>query len=157
LILARHALAEHFNGEGYAVFPGPCLTSEGRRQARDMAAVLRGEGIRMLYASPYLRCQQTAQTIGETLQLTVHTCPAIKERDVWEGLAGLYERVGRFVDYAVALDGPVLLVTHGGPMLAVLDHLYGHYDRSLCAFDGDSPCAPSGILRLAETKVEVLR
>lgn len=63
------------------------LTEKGRAQAAKLAEQLATAGISAIYASPILRAQQTAQIIGERLQLPVFTSTALREFDcgVMEG------------------------------------------------------------------------
>ena len=57
---------------------------------------------------------------GEVVSLTAHPVNG-------ESLGDLYDRVGSFLDdlFAHDLDGPVLLVTHGGTIRALLAHAAG--------------------------------
>lgn len=60
--------------------PDPLLTSRGRRQARDIAAALAGEGIERILASPYRRAIQTADTVARSLGVPVTVDPDVRER-----------------------------------------------------------------------------
>ena len=51
--------------------PDPELTVEGRRQAREAAEALAGEGIELILASPYRRTLQTARIAAALLGLPV--------------------------------------------------------------------------------------
>ena len=48
-----------------------CLTETGRRQAKDTALRLRGEGIEAVYSSPFGRAKETAQCTADLLGLPV--------------------------------------------------------------------------------------
>lgn len=63
------------------------LTEKGRTQAATLAAQLATAKIVVIYASPILRAQQTAQIVGERLGLPVVTSDALREFDcgVMEG------------------------------------------------------------------------
>lgn len=101
MLLIRHAQSE-FN----IVFsvsrqdPGirdPRLTEEGRRQAREAADLLLGEGLRRLVSSPYTRALETAEIIAERLAVPITVDPRIGERaafscDVGSTAALLRER-----------------------------------------------------------------
>ena len=60
--------------------PDPLLTSRGRRQARDIAGALAGEGIERVLASPYRRAIQTADTVARALGVPLAIDPDIRER-----------------------------------------------------------------------------
>jgi len=49
----------------------PHLSEEGVRQARETGERLRGEGIRHIYSSPFLRAVETAHHIAEVLDLPI--------------------------------------------------------------------------------------
>lgn len=57
------------------------LTEKGRAQATALAEQLATAGVSAIYASPILRAQQTAQIIGERLQVPVFTSAALREFD----------------------------------------------------------------------------
>ena len=58
------------------------LTDRGREQARALADSLAGVGLVALYCSPILRAVQTAQIVGQRLNLTPEIEDALRERDV---------------------------------------------------------------------------
>ena len=60
--------------------PDPLLTSRGRRQAREIAAALAGEGIERVLASPYRRAVQTADTLARALGVPMTVDPDVRER-----------------------------------------------------------------------------
>jgi broad specificity phosphatase PhoE len=71
LILIRHGETE-WNVEGrYQGQADPHLNLKGRRQARALAKKLHGLGLELLISSPLKRAAQTAQILGENLELPV--------------------------------------------------------------------------------------
>lgn len=84
MILIRHGQSEFNVHYGRTrVDPGirdPILTELGRRQALAAAQTVKDHDIRRLVTSPYRRAIQTAEIIGEALQLTVTVDPHIGER-----------------------------------------------------------------------------
>ena len=60
--------------------PDPLLTARGRRQARDIAAALAGEGIERIVTSPYRRAIQTADTVARALGAPVTVEADARER-----------------------------------------------------------------------------
>jgi 2,3-bisphosphoglycerate-dependent phosphoglycerate mutase len=114
------------------------LNDYGRRQARELAERLAGEGAAAIYTSDLARAKETAEIIGARLGLPVVTDPDLRERNwgSWEGLTP-GERDGREFDgeaperhrertvramERIALRHPgrrVVVVTHGGSMRRV--------------------------------------
>jgi broad specificity phosphatase PhoE len=66
------------------------LNDYGRRQAKELAERLAGEGADAIYASDLVRAKETAEIVGERLGLTVVVDPDLREKDwgTWEGLTG---------------------------------------------------------------------
>jgi broad specificity phosphatase PhoE len=58
----------------------PPLTDLGREQAAAAAQSLRGEGVRRLVASPYLRALETAEIIAAALDVPVTVETLVRER-----------------------------------------------------------------------------
>ena len=86
-LLVRHALHE-FGGERIAGrTPNVHLSPEGLRQAEGLAERLAELKVEALYASPILRCQETAAKIGARHGLGVVTADEITELDFgeWQG------------------------------------------------------------------------
>ena len=84
MILLRHGQSEfnlHFTVTRRD--PGiidPKLTPLGHQQARAAAAVMQGQGIRRIIASPYTRALQTAAPIARALGVPVFINPIVRER-----------------------------------------------------------------------------
>jgi len=82
--LIRHGQSE-FNA-AYAKtridpgIPDPRLTEEGKRQARDAAAILAAHGVERLIASPYRRALETATIIARELRVPIAVEPLVRER-----------------------------------------------------------------------------
>lgn len=143
------------------------LNETGLAQARALAAELAEQPLDAIYASDLSRAYETARIVAATRALPVEAIPELRERDFgsWEGLTDdeVFER------YPEARDGPwgdaetrdelatrvlaalrriglrhpggrVLVVTHGGPLRAMLRH---------CALDGSGPIANCHLARIA--------
>jgi broad specificity phosphatase PhoE len=125
------------------------LNEVGRRQARALSAELNGRVFAALYSSDLLRAHETATILAEPRSLPVVTLPALREKHFgsWEGLtdaevlerfphavegpwgdgetsARMSVRVVRAIsEIAAAHAGEgILVVTHGGPIRALLRH-----------------------------------
>ncbi len=115
IFLVRHAKAGSRAawGEDDALRP---LVEEGREQARVIAARLAPLEPVRLVSSPYLRCRQTLEPLGELLSVTVETTDALREGvDTDTALAYLESLV----------DGTVAC-SHGDVIPAVLKRLEWH-------------------------------
>ncbi len=167
ILLARHGETD-WNAErrvqGHADRP---LNETGLAQALALAETLADEQLTAVYSSDLTRAYETARVVAETHALQVEVLPALRERDfgTWEGLTE-EDALERFPEarngswgdaetrdelatrilealQRIALDHPesqVLVVTHGGPLRAMLAH---------CAADGNGPIANCHIVRLA--------
>lgn len=87
LLLVRHALHEYGGHRIAGRTPDVHLSPDGLRQADALADRLARLEIDALYASPILRCQETAAKIAEPHGLEVQTADAITELDFgdWQG------------------------------------------------------------------------
>ena len=142
------------------------LNDTGRQQARTVAAQLAGVPLAAVYSSDLSRALETARVVADAHELSVTSMPELRERDfgTWEGLTD-EEILMRFPE---ARTGPwgdaetrdelaarvlsalrgisenhagetVLVVTHGGPLRAMLAHVSG---------DGSGPIANCHVLEL---------
>ena len=139
LLLVRHGETDwNADGrlQGHTDRP---LSDFGRRQARQLAAELEGEELDAIYSSDLSRARETAEIVGERLDLPVVVEPALREKDwgTWEGLTAVerdrvefagelteahQERMLQALRRIAARhpgDGRVLVVTHGGSMRRV--------------------------------------
>lgn len=81
------------------------LTKPGWQQAEALGGVLAGERVAALVSSPYVRCVQTLEPLGDALDLPVQEHDALAE-------GGPYPPALELVGSVAAL-GPVALSTHG--------------------------------------------
>ncbi len=147
ILLARHG-ETNWNAErrvqGHTDQP---LNEAGIAQARALADELSGERLDAVYASDLARALDTARAVAEPRGLSIVPVVALRERNfgTWEGLLDkeilerfpeahtgpwgddetpeqLDERVMAALRRIAAShpDGRVLVVTHGGPVRAVL-------------------------------------
>ncbi len=144
LLLVRHGETD-WNAEGRLQgHTDRPLNDYGRRQARELAERLAGDGVTAIYSSDLSRARETAQIVGERLGLPVEVDPDLREKDWgnWEGLTSderltvelegetteaHRERVMRAVD-RIAARHPgetVVVVTHGGSLRRIQAALKG--------------------------------
>lgn len=84
LYLVRHAQSEGNRGDYEGPEGDPPLSEVGREQARRLAHRLARQRIDALYSSPMRRALETAQAVGETTGLSVHTVEELREVDLGE-------------------------------------------------------------------------
>lgn len=142
LLLVRHGETD-WNAErrwqGHADVP---LNERGREQATALADRLAGDPIDAIYSSDLARARDTAAAVGDRLGVPVIADPALREIDVgsregltweqtgereWDGEAK-DDHAARILDAIrrIAQHHPgerVLVVTHGGSMRRVHEHL----------------------------------
>lgn len=149
LVLVRHGETDWNRDrrvQGQTDIP---LNETGRRQALALSAELNGRAFAAVYSSDLVRAYETATILAEPRSLTVIPVPALREKDFgsWEGLtdaevlrrfphalagpwgdaetsAEVSTRVVAAVSEIVAAHAgdAVLVVTHGGPIRALLRH-----------------------------------
>lgn len=130
------------------------LSRKGRLQAQAVAARLKDIGFTALCASPLGRTVETAQIIGEGLDLRVEIYDDLREIDYgeWQGqpvvkiekyyrawlknpvrstppggesLCGFVNRVGRVLDTIARKGGTIGIITHGGVVRASICYHFG--------------------------------
>lgn len=129
------------------------LNAHGEAQAAFLRPQLKPYGFRSIAASPLLRARRTAEILNAELDLPIHFIDALMEIDVgpyagtsdgawlpgWrkgeavdgvEHLAAFARRVGAGISAALALQGPVLIVAHGG-LIWALEHLLKLQEKGL--------------------------
>jgi len=147
IILARHGETDWNRERRWQGHSDRPLNDTGREQAKALAADLTGEPIAAVYSSDLMRAHETARIVADGLGLDVVTVPGLRERRFgsWEGLqdveaerlfpgvngppdgesrADMLRRVLESLEaIAQANRGrTVLVVSHGGPVRAVLRH-----------------------------------
>ncbi len=161
IYLVRHATPDRSRVDlRYDVPPGPPLTAKGQTEAEKLGAFLKTAGVQKIYASPLDRTLNTAKLAADIASVSVVVDQAIAEWRRDENETQVLERCLHFME-AVAAEGwesgPIALVTHGGPIRALLQHLgveteaINFYRRQ---FDRDNPAPPAGVWRLARARPE---
>ncbi|EJL03786.1 MULTISPECIES: phosphohistidine phosphatase SixA [Pseudomonas] len=132
----------HGEAEPYGARPDPerALTAHGREEVLRSAAHLIGQPLTAIYASPYLRAQQTAHLVREALGFE----PALQTVD-WLTPETRPQKVLEQLED----EGDVLLVSHNplvGTLLGFVQH--GHLQQpeqvhtaGLAELEGDLPLA----------------
>jgi broad specificity phosphatase PhoE len=89
------------------------LTKPGRRQAKAISDQLAHAGITRILSSPYVRCRQTVEPLGERIRLPVDLSDALAEGSPLVDVLALFDKVG---------DEPAALCTHGDVIGDLLSH-----------------------------------
>lgn len=71
------------------------LTDEGKSQSKIMADKLKDKSIEMIFASPKIRAQETAQILSEILNIPIETIENIRERNAYGILTGMIKEEAR--------------------------------------------------------------
>ena len=115
MYLVRHAKA----GSRHA-WSGPDdqrpLTKPGRRQADALSDLLADRGVTRLVSSPYVRCRQTVEPLGQRLRLPVDLADELAEGTPLHEARRLIEK---------CTHEPTVLCTHGDVIGELLESLAG--------------------------------
>jgi broad specificity phosphatase PhoE len=156
--LVRHATPDWSRTDlRYDVPPGPPLTAQGESEAEQLGAFLQQTGARQFFASPLERARRTAMIAAQVAGATVAEEAAIAEWQRGEGDGAVLERFLPFwaeVCAASSESKPLVLVTHGGPIRLLLQHLkldQSEIDFYRKQFDRDNPVPPAGAWRVARS------
>lgn len=90
------------------------LSERGRRQAAGLVAQLADVGITRLVASPFLRCVQTLEPLGERLGVTVEVDGRLAEGTGFAGALAVADELR---------DAPAAICSHGDVIPDVLEAL----------------------------------
>jgi probable phosphoglycerate mutase len=142
------------------------LNANGRAQAEAAAPLLVGQGIAAIVSSPMLRTRETTAIVNQVLNLPVSFEPDLREvvfggmegkpLHPWftewmegratpegaESFAALTERAEAAMSRVLALNGPLLIVAHGGIFRAIRD-LMGLTKEGLTPNGVPLLCAPT--------------
>lgn len=156
ILLARHGQTDWNLERRVQGHTDRALDETGRAQARTLADELEDEQLDAIYSSDLIRALDTARHVADRRGLSVMALPDLREKHfgTWEGLtdAEVIERfpsarndpwgdgeTGESVERRVlrALrriadahpNGRVLVVSHGGPLRAVLRHCRVAHER----------------------------
>ncbi|MFN8021890.1 MAG: phosphoglycerate mutase family protein [Acidimicrobiales bacterium] len=133
IYLVRHAKAgsrDRWEGDD-ALRP---LSGKGREQARRIGEALAGEGVTALVSSPYVRCVQTLEPLGERCDLEVVPDARLAEETPFEQVLDLLAEVP---------DGAVLC-SHGD----VIPDTMAALERRGCRIDGRADWRKATVWRL---------
>jgi broad specificity phosphatase PhoE len=149
--LARHATPDRTRADlSYHLPPGPPLTPQGEAEARALGVFLEEAGVTQIYCSPLERCLATARFAAETGELPVEVVESLTEWQPGELLPEVADRLWpTFMDASRLSQraGPAVLITHGGPVAALLERLGMEVDTIMehRIYDNQNPLPPAGV------------
>ncbi len=160
MYLIRHATPDWGRKDLlYHVVPGPPLTDLGKAEAAALGNYLEKVGVDKLYSSPLERGLHTAQIAGGLAGAEVIIHPGLLEWQPGEAMVDIINRFWPVFKLAVE-DGiggrKVGLVTHGGPIGALLEKLGMDDDalRSNRVYDHNNLLPPAGVWRATRPSAE---
>jgi broad specificity phosphatase PhoE len=152
IFLIRHATPDWNRKDiPYDISPGPLLTPIGEKEAEALAAFLKSESVRKLYHSPFARAAKTAQIVSAIARIPCLEDSRLAEWPMQaETELQVRRRMKAIFDASLmeaAGTGPIGLVSHGGPIGALLQEL-GIDPKELAVyrtrFDTTNPLPPAG-------------
>ncbi len=162
IFLLRHATPNWSRKDiPYDIPPGPELIARGEVEAQALAVFLKLEGVTRLYHSPFERAARTAQIVA-----AANGIPCIEENRLaeWRGtdehesqVRARMSSVFESVRQESTKLGPIGLVSHGGPIAALLLELGFPYDELAPyrkMFDTTNPLPPAGAWKVEKATEE---
>jgi broad specificity phosphatase PhoE len=158
LYLARHATPDWTRSDlPYHLPPGPSLTVQGRKEAAALGRFFEQVDLSRIYTSPLQRCLETAEIAAEISASHLEILPDLIEWQPGEKMADVIKRLWPIVEMVLSREvigereaRPSALITHGGPVAALLtacgmreDTLTGHR-----VYDHNNPIPPAGVWKL---------
>jgi broad specificity phosphatase PhoE len=151
IYLIRHATPDWGRKDiPYDIPPGPPLIPQGETEAALLGSFIQQAGIQKLYHSPLERAKRTAQISAAVAGIDIEEDVAIAEFRSDENRQQLAARIlpawERFLKESETL-GPIGLVTHGGPVRLLLEHLCLPsitLEAYAKRFDSNNPLPPAG-------------
>jgi broad specificity phosphatase PhoE len=154
IYLVRHATPDWTRTDlTYHLPPGPPLSKDGITEAQTLGVFLRSLQVSRIYTSPLERCLRTAELAGEAAGVPVEVVSGLTEWQPGESYDLVAKRMWPTVKKALAQcrqNGPPSLVTHGGPIAALLLRMGMDPDilASHRTYDNHNPLPPAGVWRV---------
>jgi broad specificity phosphatase PhoE len=159
IYLARHAAPDWTRTDLiYHLPPGPPLTEEGISQAEALGKFFHHAGVRQIFCSPLERCRHTAE-VASNGQIPIRIEEDLAEWKPEESGEVLLTRFWPVFQKAVesgAREGPVALVTHGGPIGSLLAKLGMSQEKlqDQRVFDHHNPVPTAGVWKASREQGE---
>ena len=95
ILLARHGETQENKERRFQGQKDVPLNDRGREQARELAAAVEREDVRVIYTSPLVRARETAEIVAERVKREIREDPRLKEVDVGDWQDRLKDDVER--------------------------------------------------------------
>jgi len=135
----------------YHIPPGPPLVPAGEAEAGELGQYLLSQGIRQVWHSPLERTRRTAELAASVCDAGLRCELGLSEMRPDETHDRVRERLWPVWQEAISYSlthGPLALVTHGGPILTMLQALNLPQDVLqfyMRVFDRGNPVPPAGV------------
>ena len=90
LVLVRHCQSQPSEAVSHVNWP---LSEKGRLQAVELIPQLEGEGVEVIYSSPYERAVDTITPFSRDLGLEIHLDRELRERKLADGFIDNFDEV----------------------------------------------------------------
>jgi len=149
IYLVRHASPDWNSSLPYHIPPGPPLTAQGQQEAQELGEFLKGAGAGYFYSSPLERCASTAKIAASIAEVPFEVRDGLKEVQPGESKTSMQDRLWPILELAVQTSserGPVIIVTHGAPVMVLLGQLGMDKNtiKSHLVYDHRNPAPPAG-------------
>jgi broad specificity phosphatase PhoE len=151
IYLIRHATPDWTRTDiPYHLPPGPPLTTKGEDEAARLGLFLKQSGVASIFTSPLERARRTAEIVTAIIGVPTQLDDGLTELQPGEEVVAVRARIEPVWEKAGRLsqqDGPVALVTHGGPIAIWLETLgmpKATIDAYRLKFDRNNPVPPGG-------------
>ena len=155
LYIIRHATPDWSRKDiRYDIPPGPPLIDQGKQEAQQLGVFLKEAGVKRLYYSPFERTSHTARIAAASAGIPSEEHAEVMEISPGENETSILKRLWPFWERCVleSKDGPLGIVTHGGPAAILLKHLgmdAALLDKYCHSFDGNNPLPPAGAWKVS--------
>lgn len=122
------------------------LDPGGVTQAKSLAQRLVGAGITKILSSPYLRCIETVQPLGESLNIQIETDDRLREDTDFEALSSFLA--------SLETEGVIVACTHGNVATELVEILLGPHLEEV---DYPLRCAKASLWDLDLSRGKIMR
>jgi len=163
IYLARHATPRWDMPEiPYHIPPGPPLSDMGNAEAIELARFFSRQNIGYCLSSPLIRAYKTAQFTAELCEVPLEIRTGLHEKEPEETYEMEQTRLLPILAEAFRLSdiyGPVVLFTHGSPIVCMLKESGLSREARLahCWFDHKNAVSTAGAWRLEKTNENTIR
>ena len=114
------------------------LSAKGQEQSKNLAEVLKGKGIEVIFASPLIRAQETAKAVAEQAVCEVVAKQELKERNQYGILTGMEkgEAKEKYPELAEALKDRLNTIEGAESYEDFSERIAGEFDKIINESEG---------------------